>query len=315
MIRLPLLVGASLLAACATKPSPPAPLLSPAFAKARLAEEEAAPAELPPLPGQLKKIAPPRLSPSASSPERAIEAGAKAARVEPSLSGYVNAVQIYPYMEGALFRLYAAPGQVSDIALEPGETLISVSAGDTVRWVVGDTSSGAGAAARVHVLVKPVAADLQTNLLIATDRRAYHLELESTASAYMAALSWRYPETELGRRGAGASVREGFAPAIGLDPAALDFSYRIEGDRPLWRPVRAFDDGRKVFIEMPERLAATDAPPLFVAGESGEAELVNYRLAGRYYVVDRLFEAAELRLGEKRQVIVRIVKKRGGGRR
>jgi type IV secretion system protein TrbG len=41
--------------------------------------------------------------------------------------------------------------------------------------------------------------------------------------------------------------------------------------------------------------------------------LVNYRMRGDYYVVDRLFDAAELRLGEKHQDIVRIT--RGGGKK
>ena len=77
--------------------------------------------------------------------------------------------------------------------LQPGEELVSVSAGDTVRWVVGDTISGSGDTARAHVLVKPISAGIRTNLMIATDRRTYHLELESTDGGYMAALSWRYP--------------------------------------------------------------------------------------------------------------------------
>jgi type IV secretion system protein VirB9 len=45
---------------------------------------------------------------------------------------------------------------------------------------------------------------------------------------------------------------------------------------------------------------------LFLVARKGEAQLVNYRLRGRYYVVDRLFDAAELRLGTKHQDIVRI---------
>ena len=40
--------------------------------------------------------------------------------------------------------------------------------------------SDAGADARTRILVKPVAEDLATNLVIVTDRRAYHLELTST---------------------------------------------------------------------------------------------------------------------------------------
>jgi type IV secretory pathway VirB9-like protein len=47
---------------------------------------------------------------------------------------------------------------------------------------------------------------------------------------------------------------------------------------------------------------------LFVLGETGDAQLVNYRVVGRFYIVDRLFAAAELRLGEKKQAIVRIVR-------
>ena len=63
-----------------------------------------------------------------------------------------------------------------------------------------------------------------------------------------------------------------------------------------------------MFIEFPPSLPQGEAPPLFVRGDKGGAELVNYRLKGRYYVVDRLFSAAELRLGEKRQLVVRIIR-------
>ena len=84
----------------------------------------------------------------------------------------------------------------------------------------------------------------------------------------------------------------------------------ISGDRPAWRPLRAFDDGRQTFIEFPTDLGTGEAPPLFLVDAKGTAQLVNYRVQGRYYVVDRLFAAAELRLGLKRQDIVRI--SRGG---
>jgi type IV secretion system protein VirB9 len=78
--------------------------------------------------------------------------------------------------------------------------------------------------------------------------------------------------------------------------------------------VRAFDDGRQTFIEFPPTITQGQAPPLFVLGEQGEAELVNYRMAGRYYVVDRLFARAELRLGAERQSVVRIIREDAGRR-
>lgn len=312
----------ALLAGCATAPQSDAlPPLE--FLQAIAVLEDTAPrpveivTEVEPLalPGQMKLVggpeAPSKKPEPPEKPAEVVRTGAKAARIEPSVDGYVNAVQVYPFVEGALYRLYAAPGQVSDIALQPGETLVSVSAGDTVRWVVGDTHSGSGSSGRAHVLVKPIGADLSTNLMIATDRRTYHLELESTSGGYMAAVSWRYPAdelTELRARNAAAQVREDARIDQGLALSSLNFAYRIEGDDPAWKPVRVFDDGTRVFIQMPEAMAVSDAPPLFVLGVSGEAELVNYRVKGRYYIVDRLFAVAEMRLGTKDQTIVRIVR-------
>lgn len=323
MIRLLLTASAfALTAACATTPAA-GPILPDTFdfTEAALVEEAPVrPVEIVetatplPLPGQLKPVTKAAPSPK-TSPTEAISEGAKAARIEPSADGYVNAIQVYPYTEGALYRLYASPGQVSDIALQPGETLVSVSAGDTVRWVVGDTVSGAGPTARAHVLVKPITADLSTNLMIATDRRTYHLELTSLKTGYMAALSWRYPSDQLADlsiRNARAISREAGSVMPDMKLDALNFGYRIEGDNPAWRPVRVFDDGRQVFIQMPAGLATTDAPPLFILGAKDAAELVNYRVRGSYYIVDHLFEAAELRLGQKPQTVVRIRKDKPG---
>jgi type IV secretion system protein VirB9 len=245
----------------------------------------------------------------AASPTARVTAANRAALREPSRAGYVNAVQVYPYSQGTLFRLYAAPERVTDIALQPGEAVTSVAAGDTVRWTVGDTTSGSGAGKRTHILVKPFSAGLRTNLIITTDRRTYHLSLESTASAAMAAISWSYPADELIAIRRQREAAEAAVPvANGLAVERLDFNYRITGDKPAWRPLRAFDDGRQTFIEFPASIAVGEAPPLFVLGDDGEAALVNYRMAGRYYVVDRLFDAAELRLGEKRQKTVRITR-------
>lgn len=261
------------------------------------------PGQLKPLPGETPKKK--RLGP----PQTQVDVANRDAMKEPMKSGYVNAVQVYPYTVGALYRLYATPEKVSDIALEPGEKLIAVSAGDTVRWIVGDTTSGTGESAQVHILVKPTAPALKTNIVIATNRRVYHLELESTERTYIAAVSWRYPADQLialrlnneeAKNAAGQVVDAGVAIE------QLRFRYEISGDRPAWRPVRAFDDTHKVYIEFPARLEQGEAPPLFVVGQTGNAELVNYRVRGRFYIVDRMFAAAELRLGREPQEIVRI---------
>ncbi len=321
-----LLASASLAACSTTKWTPPeiaydeAATPQPAVLAAeppRAVEIVQVPTPLP-LPGQLQRV--PRgvsAPPEPTDPRARVEAANTVARVQPSRSGYFNAVQVYPYSEGALYQVYSAPNQVTDIMLQPGEQLVGagpVAAGDTVRWIIGDTVSGTGPTTRVHILVKPVRPDLQTNLVINTDRRTYHLELRSAERTYMASVSWSYPQDAL------IALRRQNAQADAAQPAAtstlpaienLNFRYRIEGDNPAWRPVRAFDDGRQVFVEFPSGIGQGEMPPLWIIGAAGSAELVNYRVRGRYMVVDRLFGGAELRLGGERQRRVRIVRTDG----
>jgi type IV secretion system protein VirB9 len=237
-----------------------------------------------------------------------VAAANRAATLEPQAQGFVNAVQVFPFSDGTIYQVYTAPGAVTDIALQPGENLVAVAAGDTVRWVIGDTTSGIGAEKRTHILVKPFASGLATNLVVTTERRSYHLQLTATSRTAMAALSWTYPADQLIalRRAADQAAAAPISEGLAVDN--LHFNYAISGDAPAWRPLRAFDDGRQTFVEFPASIAVGDAPPLFVVGPTGEAELVNYRFRGRFYVVDRIFDVAELRLGTKKQQVVRIAR-------
>lgn len=266
-----------------------------------------------------RQLSPPpaaaRRSPASDAPGQ-VGAANNAARVEPVDAGFVNAIQRYAYSEGALYQVYARPGRVTDIALQAGETLVGtgpVAAGDTVRWLIGDTVSGAGGEARVHILVKPTRSDIATNLVINTDRRTYHVELRANPRIYMASVSWTYPADELIalRRAEQKAARD--APvAAPLALESLNFDYAISGDKPGWRPLRVFDDGQRTLIEFPPAVSQGEMPPIFVVGESGKAELVNYRVSGRHIIVDRLFAKAELRLGAgRKQQRVSIVNRAG----
>src|SRR5262249_41364150 len=155
-----------------------------------------------------------------------------------------NAMQIYPFTEGALYQIYAAVSQVTDIALQPGEQLVGsgpVAAGDTVRWIIGDTESGSGPSRQIHILVKPTRPNLMTNMVINTNFRTYHVELRSTEHTYMAQVSWQYPADQLvalRRKNAEAEATQ--PVATGVDLANLHFRYAIEGDHTPWRPLRAY---------------------------------------------------------------------------
>lgn len=247
---------------------------------------------------------------------RSVANATEAARIGPRPSGWQGATQLFPYRRGDLYQVHAAVGRVTDIALQEGETLSDtgpVAAGDTVRWVIGEAASGAGPARRTHILVKPTDPGLVTNLVINTNRRTYHVELRSSANTYMASVAWSYPQDELiaiAAREQAAERQAATQVATGLDPASIDFAYRLRGANPPWRPTQVFDDGAKTYILFPDSIAQSELPPLFLIGERSQAELVNYRVSGRYMIVDRLFERAELRLGTRRQEIVRIERTR-----
>lgn len=216
-------------------------------------------------------------------------------------------------LEGTPGELYSAEHDTAD-----GKVFLERCDGDRhqFRFIVSaeDGSDYPDLKPYIRRLMTQMEADLGTKLdwvavdhVITSDRRTYHLALASTSATAMAALSWTYPQDALIALRRAEEERQKAVPvAAGISPDQLHFDYAITGDRPIWRPLRAFDDGRQTFVEFPASLAVGEAPPLFLVDAKGQAQLVNYRLQGRFYVVDRLFDTAELRLGLKHQDVVRI---------
>lgn len=301
-----LLLSATMLAGCATNRTPqfsyddsvpPLPAV-----QATVASETSRPLHTPPA----WTVA--RGGTVANTPDGRVENANAAARVEPRREGYYNAIQIYPWSEGALYQVYAAPGQITNIALEPGESLTGagpIAAGDTTRWIIGDTESGSGTNRRVHILVKPTRDDIFTNLVVTTDRRVYMIELRAREALYMPSVAWAYPAPPPGSR-----VTMPSTPIIPAE-AARNYRYgmQVQGSSPPWRPVSVFDDGRRVYVVFPRGIVQGEMPPLFVLGSDGEPQIVNSRIHQNVLIVDRLFGAAELRLGSgDRQQVVRIIR-------
>jgi type IV secretion system protein VirB9 len=269
--------------------------------------------------GQLKPF-PPRAAGAASTPKGtkptpqqvALDANHKASQA-PDRSDYFNAIVQYSYETGTLYQVFAAPMRITDIALEPGEKILGQPAsGDVVRWLLALGKSMDHGVEQWHVYLKPTRPELETNLAINTDRRSYLLELHSYADTYMAAVVWHYPEDELARMRAQAAdlaaSEKSASPVVGID--ALNFGYAIEvvQGTPAWTPLQAFDDGRRTFVRFPAAMRVEEAPALFVLRDK-ETQLVNYRVKGDTYVIDRLIDAAELRVGQQNQEIVRIVRR------
>lgn len=249
-------------------------------------------------------------------PLSAIRSANELSRQAPAPAGFINSTMFFDYQPGAIYELHTSPRFISTIALRPGEKLVSKAAGDTVRWVMGETHQGEGPTAQTLVFVKPIRGDLRTNIVLTTDQRTYMLEaISHPGDAYTSVISWNYPRDQLAELSAAADAaakaKNATIDDVAVDQINFDYSLRSVGKIkgvPAWMPQRVFDDGNKTYIQFAPNLGTTEAPPLFVIGDKDRAELVNYRVQGRYYVVDRLITVAELRLGETKQQIVRITR-------
>jgi type IV secretion system protein VirB9 len=209
-------------------------------------------------------------------------------------------------------RIVCRPNHLTDIALQAGEKVTAVHAGDTARWQIAPAKSGMDGQETVHVVVKPLMPDIRTNLIVMTERRTYNLDLLSSANEFIPSVRFSYPDDAI--NGWSAFIAESrkkdsedsLANSYSLSPDDLNFGYEITKGKELsWRPVRVFDDGTKTYIEMPAKYKSLEAPVLMFY-EGSQLKLVNYRVKDRFYVADRIMtKKAVLMAGQSRVTIER----------
>lgn len=192
------------------------------------------------------------------------------------------------------------PLQETVVSLEPGEKFANISTGDPSRWSYAVATSGQGGLLQQHILIKPSAPSLSTNMVITTNKRMYNLRLVSGSnpdSSSMRTVRFWYPdEMQAGIE----NTSDSASPAVDVALNQLNFDYRLSNTRgrslPVWAPTRIFDDGTHTYIEFPTTIASTDMPVLFVLRDQIN-ELVNYRYQSPYFVVDKVFKQAVMILG------------------
>lgn len=202
--------------------------------------------------------------------------------------------------------LVCAPLEPCNIVLQAGEVVNGVHVGDKPRWKITPDTMGAGETEATVLVVKPVDVGLTTSLTVTTDRRLYSIKLVSKAKDWIPVLSFDYPD-DMER--AWASYRERHAKQTysntmptGQNLANLDFSFKVGGDNPSWKPVRVYSDGSKTYIQFPSANFGGEAPALVAKGEGGwfskaPTKLINYRPIGDRYVVDKVIDKASLIVG------------------
>lgn len=228
-------------------------------------------------------------------------------RVEPGQR--IDAVTVFPYEENRIFQIVTHPGYITALHLEPGEVMpgkAAIGNPDPADWIVEKTTSGGGAGARVIVLVKPGRAGIGTNLVLATNRRVYQLDVRSAEKRGMDIVRWSYPATSA--PGPETIVMDAGA---GFDPdvfARTAYVIEVEsGEKPKWMPRAVYYTGSKTYVEFPAGIGQVSAPALFALSKDGKAVAVPFRVRGRFYEVDTQLTQAELRQGET------VVKVRSAG--
>jgi type IV secretion system protein VirB9 len=211
--------------------------------------------------------------------------------------------------------------QVTDIELEPGEVVTQVNVGDTTRWSVESAVSGSGAEQTQHLIVKPRDIGLTTSLVVTTDHRTYHVMLVSDEKEFMHSVRFVYDHERTAQPASTPAPAAAPAPMpqqVAADPPRQQKSSNgkrvalIKADEPQddtddgylvsgkadWKPVVVYSKGGKTYIEMPASVRHKEAPVLFEETRKGwfhhEKILVNYRVKGLWYVVDKVIDHGTL---------------------
>ena len=224
--------------------------------------------------------------------------------------------------------MVCAPLRVCAIELQSGEHLESQpQIGDSRRWEITPVLSGSGLDETPLLIVKPIEAGLETDLIVSTDRRTYVFRLISDPTRFVSRLAFQYPGEDAAKWAAfevrqDAAKRDAEAVAeqarekdkrAGVVPMAenaldnLYFDYKLNGDAA-YRPQQVFDDGQHTYLIYPNDGRFRELPTLLIQ-VNGKSELVNFRVDGSRYIVDRLFDKAILVVGVgKKQTRVTITR-------
>ena len=198
-----------------------------------------------------------------------------------------------------------APLRACVIQLETGERVLGTASGDGERWLVDRTVTGEGGRT-VLVVVKPIACNLTTNLVLSTDRRVYDITLFSPPcvsgraggadNEYARHVSFYYPDALLARS---KGDSDQFDSCVGSRPEALNFGYHWTSNRRIpWNPVAVYDDGVHVYVKLPASATHEELPALFLEGLDGKLAVLNYAVrGGDTFVSDRVFDRAVLIVG------------------
>lgn len=232
------------------------------------------------------------------------------------------------YFGAMIPRIVCKPLRMTDIELEPNERIMGLNIADNSRWSVSTSTSGSKEWLITHIIIKPRIPDISTNLLIHTDRRTYSIELASVAEGqYMPFIGFLYPDSpdKIGADDEGSwnklmkeyAVADNYISAksgeyysnstLFADPKNINLNYTVKitrGSNVVWKPTHVYDLAGKTYIVMSDNMKFSEAPTIFEKKDK-EEKLLNYRVQGSVYIIDRVFDQAIMVAGKDRVAITR----------
>lgn len=215
------------------------------------------------------------------------------------------------YRSDEVYRLYAAVGYAIELIFAPGETFAGEAGGDLDGIAIGSHTN--------HVIVKPKAANVGTNLIIYTNRHAYRFQYSASLHAsedpddLMYAVRFIYPPPPTPVRAAAGPtpaqrVQHDFVRAETARPRNTDYWYC--GSQAL-RPIAASDDGVQTRLIFGAR---SQLPAIFLENADGSESLLNFSVEAGTIVIQRVAARFILRRGKLTGCIVNRAFSGGGER-
>lgn len=209
--------------------------------------------------------------------------------------------QLLDYTNGVFNKIYTKVGYATVVILPPGEKLNRVTLGDRQRFSVQsvfDKSSGCW-----HIYLKPAQMDIETNMVISTNRHLFNATL-ATSSFFKPFAKWINVPGAMDS----VSVEDGALDLAVKDVNQLNFKYARQGKADFsWGPLNVFDDKNgHTFMNFDAAALAKNRPLVFTRGIDGEMKMVPFSVYRNTYVIDNIYDNLEVRSGFKS---VRFVKK------
>lgn len=205
-------------------------------------------------------------------------------KIERSKPYIKNGVVYFSYGLGTPFVI-CSPKHVCDVQFEAGESITNIQIGDATRWVINVKNSDGQNEA--HVFLKPIISGINTNLIISTEKRQYNFNLKSQKKKYFGKVAFAYQNNE-----------QKLLTIYTDIPNESKYYYYIRGDKTNWTPTEIRTDGRKTFIQLPNKfLNSPDFPTVYSLDSDGSESQVNKRIYKNWIIVDVMLDQGELKSG------------------